>query len=217
MGNTSFGGRARCGCRSVPGNVGVGTSPSAGPRALQPGGQRARMAPRRAPWLWKLIGAARPAFPAQDGPAGIIGTGRFAVASAERRGSWDVAAAVGAAAAPRPGGRSSSISIPMMSPVPTPRCAIFPRSARFCAGLLQLASPPTRFSTGPQPAIPYPRVHLSWGGMLKLFMAPGPAIAQARGGVSAAANQTRVGGWLWVLEAAADSQAWVAGSAAASG
>eukprot|EP00962_Isochrysis_galbana_P034627 scaffold11741_cov135-Isochrysis_galbana.AAC.2 len=27
MGNTSFGGRARCGCRAVPGNVGVGTSP----------------------------------------------------------------------------------------------------------------------------------------------------------------------------------------------
>eukprot|EP00962_Isochrysis_galbana_P025212 scaffold7740_cov112-Isochrysis_galbana.AAC.11 len=41
MGNTSFGGRARCGCRSVPGNVCVGTSSSAGPRALQPGGQRA--------------------------------------------------------------------------------------------------------------------------------------------------------------------------------
>eukprot|EP00962_Isochrysis_galbana_P007978 scaffold2182_cov118-Isochrysis_galbana.AAC.1 len=42
MGNTSFGGRARCDWRSVPGNVGFGTSPSAGPRALQPGGQRAR-------------------------------------------------------------------------------------------------------------------------------------------------------------------------------
>eukprot|EP00962_Isochrysis_galbana_P006368 scaffold1723_cov104-Isochrysis_galbana.AAC.3 len=46
------GGRARCGCRSVRGNIGhrlgVGTSPSAGPRALQPGGQRARVMLRRA-------------------------------------------------------------------------------------------------------------------------------------------------------------------------
>eukprot|EP00962_Isochrysis_galbana_P041013 scaffold14943_cov120-Isochrysis_galbana.AAC.4 len=124
MGSTSFGGRARCGCRSVPGNVGVGTSPSASRRALQPGGQRARMAPRRAPWV---------------DPAGVIGTARFAAARAERRGSWHVAAAVGAAAASRPGGRSSSISILMMSPVPTPMCALFPRTARFCAGLLQPA------------------------------------------------------------------------------
>eukprot|EP00962_Isochrysis_galbana_P046053 scaffold18381_cov124-Isochrysis_galbana.AAC.3 len=49
MRSASLGGRARCACRSVRGNVGVGTSPSAGCRALQPGGQRARMAPRRAP------------------------------------------------------------------------------------------------------------------------------------------------------------------------
>eukprot|EP00962_Isochrysis_galbana_P015515 scaffold4450_cov113-Isochrysis_galbana.AAC.8 len=34
MGNTSFGGRARCDGRSVPGNVSVGTSPSAGPTEL---------------------------------------------------------------------------------------------------------------------------------------------------------------------------------------
>eukprot|EP00962_Isochrysis_galbana_P006729 scaffold1813_cov129-Isochrysis_galbana.AAC.2 len=40
MRSASLGGRARCGCRSVRGNVGVGTSPSAGPRALQPGGRR---------------------------------------------------------------------------------------------------------------------------------------------------------------------------------
>eukprot|EP00962_Isochrysis_galbana_P016066 scaffold4596_cov109-Isochrysis_galbana.AAC.5 len=77
MGNTSFGGRARCDWRSVPGNVGVGTSPSAGPRALQPGGQRARMAPRRAPWVRKLLGSARPAFPAQNGPAGAVGAARL--------------------------------------------------------------------------------------------------------------------------------------------
>eukprot|EP00962_Isochrysis_galbana_P016152 scaffold4621_cov128-Isochrysis_galbana.AAC.8 len=50
MRSASLTGRARCGCRSVPGNVGVGTSLSAGPRALQSGGKRARMAPRRAPW-----------------------------------------------------------------------------------------------------------------------------------------------------------------------
>eukprot|EP00962_Isochrysis_galbana_P008271 scaffold2264_cov114-Isochrysis_galbana.AAC.3 len=50
-----------------------------------------------------------------------------------------MAAAVGAAAASRPRVRNSSISIPMMSPVPTPRCALFPRTARFCAGLLQPA------------------------------------------------------------------------------
>eukprot|EP00962_Isochrysis_galbana_P029316 scaffold9350_cov105-Isochrysis_galbana.AAC.3 len=149
MKSASLRGRARCGCRSVRGNVGVGTSPSAGPRALQPGGQRARVAPRRAPLLWKLLGAARPAFPSQDGPAGAAGAARFAAARAERRGSWHMVAAVGrgAAAAPsrtrlcrqsrRPGARSAR-----------PHClALRPRSP---------ACPLAGFSTDPEPATPYP-------------------------------------------------------------
>eukprot|EP00962_Isochrysis_galbana_P046082 scaffold18419_cov98-Isochrysis_galbana.AAC.3 len=156
MRNTSFGGRARCGCRCVPGNVGVGTSPSAGPRALQPGGQRARMAPRRAPRVRKLPGSARPAFPAPDGPAGAAGAARFAAERAERRGSLHMAAAVGAAAASRPGGRSSSISISMMSPVQTPRCALFSPTARLCVSVFLLARPREGFSADPEPATPYP-------------------------------------------------------------
>eukprot|EP00962_Isochrysis_galbana_P008270 scaffold2264_cov114-Isochrysis_galbana.AAC.2 len=37
------------------------------------------MAPRRAPWVRKLLGSARPAFPAQDGPgpAGAAGAARL--------------------------------------------------------------------------------------------------------------------------------------------
>eukprot|EP00962_Isochrysis_galbana_P018751 scaffold5413_cov117-Isochrysis_galbana.AAC.3 len=124
--SASFGGRARCGCRSFPGNVGVGMSPTAGPRALQPGGQRAHVALRRALLASELLGAARPAFSAQDDPAGAAGAARFAAARAERRGSWHMAAAVGAAAASRPGGRSSSIPISMMSPFSSPRCTLCP-------------------------------------------------------------------------------------------
>eukprot|EP00962_Isochrysis_galbana_P002600 scaffold707_cov145-Isochrysis_galbana.AAC.2 len=74
---------------------------------------------------------------------------------------WHEAAADEAAAAFRPEGRSSSTPISMMPPVPTPRCALFPRTARLLSGLLQPACPHARFSTGPQPDIPYPRIHLS--------------------------------------------------------
>ena len=139
MRSASLGGRARYGCRSVPGNISVGTSRSAGPRALQPGGQRARVALLRAILASKLLGAARPAFPAQDGPAGVAGAARFAAERAKRRGSWHEAAADGAAAAFCPEGRSSSIPILIMPPVPTPRCALFPRTARLLSGLLQPA------------------------------------------------------------------------------
>eukprot|EP00962_Isochrysis_galbana_P008997 scaffold2501_cov113-Isochrysis_galbana.AAC.5 len=155
MRSARLGGRARCGCRSVPGNVDVGTSPSAGPRAQQPGGQRARMAPRRAPWVRKLLGSARPAFPAQDGSAGAAGAARFAAERAERRGSWHMAAAVGAATASRPGSRSSSISVSIMSPVPTPRCALCPPALPGSAPAFPCL-PARAQATDPEPATPYP-------------------------------------------------------------
>eukprot|EP00962_Isochrysis_galbana_P000497 scaffold147_cov124-Isochrysis_galbana.AAC.1 len=120
------------------------------------------MAPQRAPWVWKLLGAVRPAFPAQDGPAGAAGAARFAAERAERRGSWHMAAAVGAAAASRPGGRSSSIPIPMMSPVPTPRCALCPPALPGSAPAFPCLSARAK-ATDPEPATPYPCQVGGWG------------------------------------------------------
>jgi hypothetical protein len=129
LGNSRFGSLSRYGCRSFPGNVGVWTS--AGPRAQDPDlcsrascARAWRMVSWRAPWTWQLLGAARPAFPAQDGPAAAPGTALFAAGRAERGGAAGIG--IGAAAAFRPGGRSSSISRSMMPPVLTPgSCALF--------------------------------------------------------------------------------------------
>eukprot|EP00962_Isochrysis_galbana_P047618 scaffold19518_cov112-Isochrysis_galbana.AAC.2 len=64
-----------------------------------------------------------------------------------------MAAAVGAAAASRPGGRSSSISILMMSPVQTPRCALCPPALPGSAPAFPCL--PARVqATDPEPATP---------------------------------------------------------------
>jgi hypothetical protein len=98
---------------------------------------RLRMAAPRPPWARPLLGAARPAYPAQNGPAIAPGTallqGQAAGLLAFGGRSWSCCGlAVGDAAASRPGGRSSSISNHNVWAASACRCALNPSLPECC-------------------------------------------------------------------------------------
>jgi hypothetical protein len=86
----------------------------------------------------------------------------------ERRGLWQIPAAVGAAAASHPGSRSGSISIFFVPPFPTaqrPRCAVCAVRPAYAYALLPALRRPsaacTHACSPPLPATSHPRQSLT--------------------------------------------------------